>query len=178
MARSYYPIFLLSHLEEGVLQRTLKNYALWKKNSKSLKFGTKSTHFEKKKSKVIFCMAGSIFFFLKISNIFINLENASISSNVLMTILSIVRSIIMGLKNYCWDKNGFASCELNEFLQTRFCQSFTHRRKLFQVVELSWMYWTHRCFRTVHTPRPRKFYPSIPSEHMLYFKEWLMCNEI
>ena len=115
---------------------------------------------------------------LKISNIIINLENASISSNVLMTILSIVRSIVMGLKNYCWDKSGFASCKLNQFLQTRFCQSFSHKRKLFQVVELSWIYWTHRCFRTVHTPRPRKFYPSIPSEHMLYFKEWLMCNEI
>ena len=121
---------------------------------------------------------------LKISNIIINLKNTSISSNVLLTILSIVRSIVMGLKNYCWDKSGFASCKLNQFLQTRFCQSFSHRRiidkyfYLFQIVELSWIYWTHWCFRTVHTPRPRKFYRSIPSEHMLYFKEWLMCNEI
>ena len=88
---------------------------------------------------------------LKISNIIINLEHASISSNVLMTILSIVCSIVMGLKNYCWDKSGFALCILNQFLQTRFCQSFSHKRQLFQVVELSWIYWTHRCFRTVHT---------------------------
>ena len=61
------------------------------------------------------------------SNIFINLENASISSNVLLTILSIVRSIVMGLMNYCWEKIGFASCKLNQFLQTTFCQSFSHR---------------------------------------------------
>ena len=31
-----------------LLQRTLKNYVLWKKFSKCVKFGTKSTHFEKK----------------------------------------------------------------------------------------------------------------------------------
>ena len=65
---------------------------------------------------------------LKILNIIINLENVSISSNVLLKILSIVRSFVMGLKNYCWDKRGFASCKLNQFLQTRFCQSFSHRR--------------------------------------------------
>ena len=29
----------------GVLQRTMNNYALWKKFSKCVKFGTKSTHF-------------------------------------------------------------------------------------------------------------------------------------
>ena len=92
----------------------------------------------------------------------------------------IVRSIVMGLKNYCWDKSGFESCKLNQFLQTRFCQSFSHRRIIensFLPLPGSWT-WTHRCFRTVHTSRPRKCYPSIPSEHMLYFKEWLMCNDI
>ena len=161
----------------ALLQRTLKNYALWKKFSKCIKFGTKSTHFQKnfflskcvnmghinpKKFKqtciyqhcynalwknlnlgpsqptfkknifyqsaltwgilthfekitpnIIFCMAGSIS--LLLSNIIINFENASISSNMLLTILSIVHSFVMGLKKYCWDKSGFASCKLNFF---------------------------------------------------------------
>ena len=35
-------------VQDPLLQRTLKNYALWKKISKCVKFGTKSTHFEKK----------------------------------------------------------------------------------------------------------------------------------
>ena len=129
-----------------LLQRTLKNYALWKKFSKCVKFGTESTHtlfffqsaliwdilthFEKKIENHI--LYGWLYFScLKISNIIIYLENASISSNVLLTILSIVRSIVMGLKNYCWDKSGFASCKLNQFLQTKFCQSFSHRRIIF-----------------------------------------------
>ena len=38
----------LQTLRKRVLQRTLKNYALWKIFSKCVKFGTKSTHFEKK----------------------------------------------------------------------------------------------------------------------------------
>ena len=137
-------------------------YALWKKIGNHILYGW------------------LYFSCLKISSIIIYLENASISSNVLLTIPSIVRSIVMGLKNYCWDKSGFASCKLNQFLQTRFCQSFSHRRIIgnsFLPLPGSWT-WTHRCFRTVHTPRPRKVYPSIPSEHMLYFKEWLMSNEI
>ena len=89
------------------------------------------THFEKKIENHI--LYGWLYFScLKISNIIIiYLENASISSNVLLTILSIVRSIVMGLKNYCWDKSGFASCKLNQFLQTKFCQSFSHRRIIF-----------------------------------------------
>ena len=80
---------------------------------------------------------------LKISNIIIYLENASISSNVLLTILSIVRSIVMGLKNYCWDKSGFASCKLNQFLQTRFCHIFssqTYYRQLFLPLPDSWTF--------------------------------------
>ena len=118
--------------------------ALWKITHFEKKFQSALiwgilTHFEKNIENHI--LYGWLYFScLKISNIIINLENASISSNVLMTILSIVRSIVMGLKNYCWDKSGFASCKLNQFLQTRFCQSFSHKRKLFQVVELSWIY--------------------------------------
>ena len=127
--------FKIVHLNAGVLQRTLKNYALWKKFSKCVKFGTKSTHFEKKyfwKKIENHILYGWLYFScLKISNIIIYLENASISSNVLLTILSIVRSIVMGLKNYCWDKSGFASCKLNQFLQTKFCQCFSHRRIIF-----------------------------------------------
>ena len=165
-----------------MLQRTLKNYALWKIFSKCVKFGIKSTHFEKKMGHINaqnrkHILYGWLYFsWLKISNIVINLWNASISSHVILTILSIVRSIVMGLKNYCWDESSFASCKLNLFLQTRFCQSFSHRCIIgnsFLPLPGSWT-WTHRCFRTVHTPRPRKF----PSEHMLYFKEWLMGNEI
>ena len=39
---------LLECVATAVLQRTLKNYALWKNFSKCVKFGTKSTQFEKK----------------------------------------------------------------------------------------------------------------------------------
>ena len=59
---------------------------------------------------------------------------------MLLTILSIVRSTVMGLKNYCWDKSGFASCKLYQFLQTRFCHIFSSQTYyyfyLFQIVEL------------------------------------------
>ena len=128
-------------------QRLLKNYALWKFFSKCVKFGTKSTHFNMghinalwKKIENHILHDWLYFSCLKISNIIINLENASISSNVLLTILSIVRLIVMGLKNYCWDKSGFASCKFNQFLQTRFCHIFSSQTYyyfyLFQIVEL------------------------------------------
>ena len=93
---------------------------------------------------------------LKILNRIINFENASISSNVLLTILSFVRSFVISLKKYCWDKSGFASCKVKQFLQTRFF--------LFSKVFL----WTY-------TPR---YDPSVPLEHMLSFQEWLMCSKI
>ena len=64
---------------------------------------------------------------MEILNIIINFENASISSNVLLTILSIVRSFVMGLKKYSWDKSGFTSCKLKQFLQTKFSDNFSHR---------------------------------------------------
>ena len=38
-------LFLLAFY--ALLQRTLKNYALWRNFSKCVKFGTRSTHFEK-----------------------------------------------------------------------------------------------------------------------------------
>ena len=40
------------------------------------------------------------------SRITINFILASISSNVLLTILLLVRSFVRGLKLYCWDKSG------------------------------------------------------------------------
>ena len=125
--------YVTTHFEK---LRTLKFF------SKCVKFGNKSMHFEKKNSKCVnighinvlwkkienHILHGWLYFsFYKFSNIIINLENASISSIVLLTILSIVCSIVMCLKNYCWDKCGFASCKLNQFLQTKFCQSFSHR---------------------------------------------------
>ena len=114
---------------------------------------------------------------LKVSSIIINLENASISSNVLLTILSIVRSFALGLKINCWDKSGYASCKLKQFLQTRFCQSFSHRR----IIGNSFLPFPDSltCLNILNPqlfedctytpkPRPRKYYPSVPSEHMLY----------
>ena len=81
--------------------------ALWKithfeKNSKCVKFGTKSTHFEfffqkcvnishinarNFFLKIIFCMACFIFYSLKISKTIIDFKNDSITSNILSTIL-------------------------------------------------------------------------------------------
>ena len=80
----------------------------------------------------------ALFYLFKI----INFQNASVSSNMLLTILSIVCSFVMSLKKYCWEKSGSASCKLKQFLQIRFCQSFSDRRiignyfYLFQMVEL------------------------------------------
>ena len=107
-----------------------------KKISRCVKFGTKSTHFEffffqssliwgilthfEKKIKNHILHGWLYFSCLKISNIIIYLQNSSIFSNVFLTILWIVRSIFMGSKNDCWDKSGFASSKLNQFLQSRF----------------------------------------------------------
>ena len=46
----------------------------------------------------------------------------------MLLILSIVRLFVMGLKYYCLDKSHFASCKLKQFLQTRLCQCYPHRR--------------------------------------------------
>ena len=114
----------------GIVTPHLKNCTLWNKISKCVKFGTKSTHFEKKhsfskcvkrgilthfeKKTLKSYLHGWLYFScLKVSNIMI---------------LSIVRSFVMCLKNYCWDKSGFASCKLKQFMQNRFCQGFSHRR--------------------------------------------------
>ena len=105
------------------------------------------------------------------------------SSNVLL-ILSIVRLFVMGLKYNCWDKSDFASCKLKQFLQTRLCQCFSHRRIIDNSIlplpdSLTFLNilnpqvledWTY--------PTPRKYYPSILSAHMLNFKEWVDGNEI
>ena len=106
------------------------------------------------------------FYCLKISNMIINFENASISSNMILTILSIVCSFVMSLKKYCWDKSGFASCKLNQFLPTRFCQSFSHRRIIgnsFLPLPDNWTslksYWTNRCLRFGHPPPRNIIHP-------------------
>ena len=112
----------------AMLQRTLK------KNKERKIFFFQSaliwgilTHFDKKPENHI--LHDWLYFsYLEISNIIINFENASISSNVLLTILSIVRLFVMGLKKYCWNKSGFTSCKLKQFLQTQFSQNFSHRR--------------------------------------------------
>ena len=66
------------YIFSALLQRTLKNYALWKFYSKCIKFGTKPTHFQKKNqsalisailtdfetnSKIKFCM-GRFYFII------------------------------------------------------------------------------------------------------------------
>ena len=95
-----------SALNLGPSQRTLKKKYFFQS---ALIWGI-LTHFKKNPEKHI--LHGWLFFYcLKISNISINFENASISSYVLLTILSTVRSFVMGLKKYCWDKSGFASCK-------------------------------------------------------------------
>ena len=85
------------------------------------------THFEKKPKNHI--LHGRLYLScLEISNIIIKFENTSISLNVLLTIRSICCSFVMGWQKYCWYKSGFASCNLKQFLLTRFCHSFSHRR--------------------------------------------------
>ena len=97
----------------------------------------------------IFCMAGSIF---------------------LVKLSWVLRSIAR-------IKVVLHHVKLKRFLQTRFCQSFSHIRFIgnyFLPLLHSWTllrsYWTHRCLRSGHTPPPiPKYYPSVPSEHMLSF---------
>ena len=89
----------------GIVTPHLKNCTLWNKISKCVIFVTKSTHFEKKHIFFKVCKKGHInalwkkplksylhgwlyFSCLKVSNIMI---------------LSIVRSFVMCLKNYCWE---------------------------------------------------------------------------
>ena len=117
------------------------------------------THFDKKNPWKYFLHCWLYFSCLKISNIIIYFENASISSNVLLTILSIVRSFVMGLKKYCWDKSGLGSCKLKQFLQTRYCQGFIRIiGNSFLHLPDSWIilksYWTHRCLTSGH-PSPQ-----------------------
>ena len=47
------PLWTIFMKRNALLQRTLKNYALWKIISKCVKFGTKSTHFEKKNQSAL-----------------------------------------------------------------------------------------------------------------------------
>ena len=129
------------------------------KNQNSLILGI-LTHFAKNPEN--HNLQGWLYFScLQISNLINNFENASISSNVLLTILSIVRSFVMGLKKYCWDISSFASCKLKQFLQTKLCLIFSHRSitgNSFLPLPDSWTllksYWTHRCLRTGNTPPP------------------------
>ena len=102
-----------------LLQRTLKNYALWKFFQSTLNLGPSQRTLKK---NILFskCVIMSHINAL----ILIYLKNASISSNVLLSILSIVRSIVMGLKNYYWDKSGFASCKLNQFCRLDSVRAF------------------------------------------------------
>ena len=90
---------------------TSRYKALWKITqfeiffSKCIKFGIKSANFEKKNRK---SNLHSLLYFscLKCSTKIIDYESESISSNVLLTNLLVVRSFVRSLKNYCRDKRG------------------------------------------------------------------------
>ena len=101
-----------------------------------------------------------------------------ISLNLLLTILSIVRSFVMGLKYYCWDKSGFASCKSKQFLQTRFRQSYSHRRiigNFFLPLPDNWTllksYWTNRCLRFGH-PHPRNILTVLVIINAMISNDW------
>ena len=104
-----------------MLQCTLKNYALWNFFSKCVKFGTRSTPFKKKNSKCFnirhinaHWKKSKIKFCIKISNTIINFEHESITTNILSTILLIVRSFVNVLKILLGYKC-CASCKLKHF---------------------------------------------------------------
>ena len=117
------PMFALM---DPLLQLTLNNYALWKKENyfQSALISTILTHYEEIWN-IKFCVNRSVFlFFFSILKVIINFENESISSNVLSMILLLYVQLsgfwrtIPGIK---W----FASCKLKQFRHS-FCQRFPH----------------------------------------------------
>ena len=99
-----------------LLQRTLKNYALWKKKNQSTLIHVSA--------KFLAWLA--IFFLFKIfKDKFINFENESISSYVLLTILSNCTFICQGFEVI----KGVWIVQIKT-LSGRLCQRFSHTRFL------------------------------------------------